>query len=74
MVGPAEAVEVGFADAMTDGDVMAEAMTRATQLAGLPLKTYAETKRRLRGEVAETALAGVEDDIRGLLGERTVPG
>ena len=74
MVGPAEAVEVGFADALTDGDVMAEAMTRATQLAGLPLKTYAETKRRLRGEVAETALAGVEDDIRGLLGERTVPG
>ena len=73
MVGPAQAVEVGFADAVTDGDVLAQATARAAELAALPRKTYAETKRRLRGDAAETALAGVEDDIRGLLGERTAP-
>lgn len=73
MVGPAEAVEVGFADEVSDGDVQAQAVAHATQLAALPRKTYAETKRRLRGGVAAEALAGVEDDIRGLLGERTVP-
>lgn len=73
MVGPAEAVEVGFADAVTDGDVLTQALVRADQLAALPRNTYAETKRRLRGGVAEAALAGVTDDIRGLLGERTIP-
>lgn len=73
MVGPAEAVEAGFADAVTDADVLAQAIARVQELAALPRKTYAETKRRLRGGVAETALAGVEDDIRGLLSERTLP-
>ena len=73
MVGPAEAVEAGFADAVSDGDVVAQATERAVELAALPRNTYAETKRRLRGPAAEAALAGVEDDIRGLLSERTLP-
>lgn len=73
MVGPDEAVEVGFADAVTTGNVMEQATQRAQELAALPLRTYAETKRRLRGATARAALDGVEQDIRGLLGERTVP-
>ena len=73
MIGPEEAVEVGFADAVTTTDVIEQATARAVELAALPQRTYAETKRRLRGETARAALDGVEQDIRGLLGERTVP-
>jgi len=74
MVGPAEAVEVGFADEVRAADeVLAAATAHARALALLPRPTYAETKRRLRGEAAERGLAGVAQDIRGLLGQRSAP-
>lgn len=70
MVGPAEAVEVGFADELAAPDAVLEAAQRhAAALASLPRNTYAETKRRLRGDAA-AALDGVEADIRGLLSQR----
>ena len=75
MVGPAEAVEVGFADETVAADgVIDAALVRAHHLAALPRRTYAETKRRLRGGAAATALDGVQADIRGLLSERPSPG
>lgn len=71
LVGPDEAVEVGFADVTApEGDVLGVAQARARELATLPLATYAETKRRLRGPAVEAGLHDVEADIRGLLGQR----
>ena len=71
LVGPAEATEVGFADVTAAADdVVAVAEAAARELAALPLATYAETKRRLRGAAAEAGLRDVEADIRGLLGQR----
>ena len=74
MVGPAEAVEAGYADALAAPDTVLDAATqRARELLALPQATYAETKRRLRGPAAEAAMADVERDIRGLLGQRAAP-
>lgn len=74
MVGPAEAVDVGFADQVAAGEeVLAVAQAHATALATLPRTTYAETKRRLRGAAAAAALDGVESDIRSLLAQRGDP-
>src|SRR5690606_21396079 len=54
---PAEAVEVGFADELADAsEVVALAQERARELAELDRATYAETKRRLRGPIAEALL------------------
>jgi enoyl-CoA hydratase/carnithine racemase len=65
MVGPAEAVAVGFADALAPADqVVPMAYSRARELAALPRGTYAATKRRLRGPAAEAVLAGLTEDLR----------
>ncbi|MPZ73659.1 MAG: enoyl-CoA hydratase [Nitriliruptorales bacterium] len=70
-VGPARAVEVGFADAVAPLDQVRDAARiRALQLAGLPRTTYAETKRRLRGAAVDSVLGGIETDIRELLRRR----
>lgn len=74
MVGPAAAVTVGYADEVARSDeVLARAQEHAATLAGLPRVTYAETKRRLRGDAARAALEGVEQDIRSLLSQRGAP-
>lgn len=65
MVDPAEAVAVGFADALAPPDqVVPSAITRARELADLPRGTYAATKRRLRGPAAEAVLADLAGDLR----------
>ena len=70
-VGPEEAVEVGFADALADpDDVLARALERARELAALPRATYAETKRRLRGPASDAGLAGLEADLDAALSAR----
>jgi enoyl-CoA hydratase len=74
MVGPAEAVQVGFADAVAAPDqVMETATARAQELVALPRATYAETKRRLRGDAVGSVLDGMETDIRALLSQRGAP-
>ncbi len=74
MVGPHEAVEAGFADEVAAADaVLVTAQKHAAALAALPRNTYAETKRRLRGEAAASALESVEQDIRSLLSQRGAP-
>jgi enoyl-CoA hydratase len=71
VVSPEGAVEAGFADAVAPPEeVVTSALARARELAELPRATYAETKRRLRGRVAEQALASAADDVRGLLAAR----
>ena len=72
MVQPAEAVEVGFADEVRPADQVLDAATEhARALTKLPLKTYAETKRRLRGGAVEAVLADLEADTRAALGQRS---
>jgi enoyl-CoA hydratase len=71
MVSPAEAVEVGFADELRPPDQVLEAATdHARALAQLPLRTYADTKRRLRGTLVESVLDELEADTRAALGHR----
>lgn len=66
-VGPAEAVEAGFADELAAPDaVLDRAREVATALAELPARAYAGTKRRLRGATADEVLAGLDDDITAL--------
>lgn len=68
MVDPATAIEVGFADEVQSPDRVVEtAVAHARLLAGLPRSTYAETKRRLRHDVAAAALADLEEDTRSAL-------
>jgi enoyl-CoA hydratase len=64
-VDPAEAVAVGYADALAPPqEVLAAATARARDLAALPRATYAATKRRLRGPAADAALANLAEDLR----------
>jgi enoyl-CoA hydratase len=66
-VGPAEAVEAGFADELTPEDqVLPRAREVVQALAGLPPRAYAGTKRRLRQDTAEHVLAHLEGDIDAL--------
>lgn len=66
-VDAATAVEVGFADELAPLDeVVARAQTRAAELAALPPRAYAGTKRRLRQADAEAILAGLDADIDAL--------
>jgi enoyl-CoA hydratase len=61
------AVAAGFADEVAPpAEVLARARTRATELAALPPRAYAGTKRRLRGADAEAVLAGLDADIAAL--------
>ena len=71
MVAPAEAVEVGFADDVQPADrVVDAALAHARQLATLPRSTYAESKRRLRGDAVAAARADLEADTRAALSLR----
>jgi enoyl-CoA hydratase len=61
------AVEAGFADEVVPADrVIVRAQERARELAELPARAYAGTKRRLRGADAEAVLAGLDADIAAL--------
>jgi enoyl-CoA hydratase len=66
-IDAAAAVEAGFADELAAPEqVLARARERAAQLAKLPPRAYAGTKRRLRGADAEAVLAGLDTDIAAL--------
>jgi enoyl-CoA hydratase len=68
LVGPADAVDVGFADELAPPDaVVTRARQRAAALADLPVAVYATTKRRLRGRVADAALAAADRDPAAML-------
>ena len=63
-VDAATAVEVGFADELSPPEEVVErARRRAVELLELPPRAYGRTKQRLRGEAADTVLAGLVDDI-----------
>lgn len=67
VVGPATAVEVGFADELADpGEVWTRAITRARELASLPQEAYATTKRRLRGATIQEVLEGLTEDVEAI--------
>lgn len=69
LVGPSEAVEAGFADAVVPpADVVSTAERKAAELAGLPRHAYAATKRRLRGPASEATLSAMETDLRAAVG------
>jgi enoyl-CoA hydratase/carnithine racemase len=71
MVDPDTAAPVGFADAVAPPEqVLGAATEHARRLAELPQAAYAETKRRLRREAADAALAVIEDDCRALVAVR----
>jgi enoyl-CoA hydratase len=73
MVDPDTAAAVGFADAVAPPEqVLGAATSHARRLAELPQAAYAETKRRLRREAADAALAVIEDDCRALVAVRAV--
>lgn len=64
VVTPDTAVEAGFADGLAaPADTLDTATARAGTLAELPRETYAATKRRLRGQAADNALASLNDDL-----------
>jgi enoyl-CoA hydratase len=66
-VDAAAAVEAGFADeVVTLDEVLPRAQAHAAELAELPPRAYAGTKRRLRGADAEAVLAGLDADIASL--------
>jgi enoyl-CoA hydratase len=61
------AVEVGFADELAPADqVLDRAHARARELAELPARAYAGTKRRFRQRIAEEVLADLRSDIAAL--------
>lgn len=68
-VGPAEAVEVGFATELAaHAEVTPRAMAVAVALGGLPQLAYGETKRRFREATADEVLASITEDTDALLG------
>lgn len=70
-VDPAQAVTVGYADALAPPEgVLDAALARARELAALPRTTYGATKRQLRGQAAQRALAGMTEDLRAALALR----
>lgn len=67
MIGPEQAVECGFADALAPADKVVElALARARELATLSRPVYAATKRRLRGPASEAALADLARDVEDI--------
>lgn len=61
---PAGAVDAGLLDdVVPEASLESEARTSASRVAGLPQPAFAETKRRLRGERAERARAGLSRDV-----------
>jgi enoyl-CoA hydratase len=66
-IDAAAAVEAGYADeVVAPAEVVGRAQQRARELAELPARAYAGTKRRLRGADAEAVLAGLDADIAAL--------
>jgi enoyl-CoA hydratase len=66
-IDAAAACEAGYADELVAPDeAVARAQARARELAALPPRAYAGTKRRLRGQAAAAVLAGLDDDIAAL--------
>lgn len=66
-VGPQDAVECGYADELAPEDeVLARAQAVAQDLASLPARAYAGTKRRLRQAAADRVLADLDADIEAL--------
>ncbi|MFA9444341.1 enoyl-CoA hydratase-related protein [Egicoccus sp. AB-alg6-2] len=66
-IDAAAAVEAGFADELAPADdVVTVARSRAAELAQLPPRAYAGTKRRLRQADADAVLAGLDADIVAL--------
>jgi enoyl-CoA hydratase len=66
-IDAAMAVEAGFADVLAPLDeVLDRATARARELAELPARAYAGTKRRLRDADARAVLATLEADIGDL--------
>lgn len=71
MVRPEEAVAVGFADEVGPAEQVLDAATEhARALTQLPLRTYAETKRRLRGAAVDAVRDTLEADTRAALAQR----
>ncbi len=61
------AVEAGFADEVSSPDTVLErAVAHARMLMELPPRAYGGTKARLRQDVADAVLAGLEADIAAL--------
>lgn len=56
VVGPDEALRVGFLDQLADGDPVEVALTHARQLANLPARAFAETKALLYQGIAAAKL------------------
>ena len=68
LFNPCEAVDAGFLDRVCPpDDVIAEAVAEARRLAALHLPSYACTKQRARGALADRILNGLDSDIRGLM-------
>jgi enoyl-CoA hydratase len=66
-VGPAEAVECGFADEVAPAEqVVARAQQVAAALAALPARAYRGTKLRLRQATAQSVLDGLDADVAAL--------
>lgn len=71
VVGPAEAVAVGFADELVPPDeVRKRALAAARERLELPREAYAATKRRLRAAAADTVRERLDDDIAQILAAR----
>jgi len=63
----ARAVAVGMADELAAPElVLRRAEERLAELAALPEAAYAGNKRRLRADVAQRILDGLDDDVDGL--------
>jgi enoyl-CoA hydratase len=71
IVGPEEAVSVGFADELAEpAAVLDRARERAHTLMELPADAYAATKRRLRGDIAQQVLSQLGEDLDDILRSR----
>lgn len=67
-IDAARATEVGMADALRPpGEVLPVAEARLSELAALPAPAYAANKARIREERAARVLAGLDEDVDGLL-------
>jgi enoyl-CoA hydratase len=67
-IDAAAAVEAGFADELVPAEAVLErAHAHAAELAALPPRAYAGTKRRLRGAAADAVLAGLELDVAAVV-------
>ena len=65
LFSPAEALDVGLVDGVVPaGDLFDRATARARDLASIPARAFAESKRLLRSEASRRAEEGRRDDAR----------